>query len=251
MAHQRDNGGHHGPVVMAESQPLPCPRGEGAGAARQPPGSPAPSSHAARRSSGVRRIGRGRAQGVRRLGTTREEKPISRQKAVTSTATSMPSRAGAGWGWTQWPRRRKYGTGTGRPQPEPGDGHRAAARHQRGGKDQEPRGAGTHPSPRTPPARAASDASRMTSSISSPARSCSDKARAVRFAAAVDPGERAEGCEDREVQAAQQHQRQERNKHTYGAPEGRVVVLVAGSDAEHLSHHLHVGRAPSCWSGAF
>lgn len=64
------------------------------------------------------------------------------------------------------------------------------------------------------------------------------------FTAAVNSGKSSKRREDGQVQPAQQHQGEERNEDTHRASQGRMVVLVAGSNAEHVSEHLHVGRGP-------
>ncbi len=61
----------------------------------------------------------------------------------------------------------------------------------------------------------------------------------VGFAAAIDASERAKGRKNRQIQPAQEYQREERNEDAHGAPQRRVVVLIAGTDAEHLNEQLH------------
>ena len=79
------------------------------------------------------------------------------------------------------------------------------------------------------------------------------EAPGVRFVAAVDPGEGAEGSEDGQVEAVQEHQGDQRDKDTDGAADGHLVVLVAGRHGEHLGEHLQGWEAPfvrsDCYDG--
>ena len=67
---------------------------------------------------------------------------------------------------------------------------------------------------------------------------------AVQLAAAVDPGEGAEGRKNRQVQAAQQQQGDQRHEHAHGTPRGNMMVLVCRGKGEHLGQQLHGGIAP-------
>ena len=190
-------------------------------------------------SRGVRAAGLGFTHGVRWLRATREDRPSSRENATVSTATSMHCHSGGWLGidamaanakiWNSEPAGRRRHHATTREQP-----HAitvvATTRTQVVPAAESPARAST---------RAGEGGQEHHQQHQPTAPDLQGQPPGVRLVAAVDPGEGAEGSEDCQIQAVQQHQRDQRNKDSHGAAEGNLVVLVARRDGEHLGEQLH------------
>ncbi|MCY1233864.1 hypothetical protein D9M72_464230 [compost metagenome] len=241
-AHQRNNGSHHGPVVVAEAQPLAHNGGQCAGQTRshdvahgfEPGGAlfigrqPGGFGHGPRRPPAPDQAGGNADQQAEHGGEDGDkhalpERRLAGNRRDGSEGKDMEQRAR-------------------RPVPPQGDHQRTRSGHHGGGRHLRPGARGVR-QPQGLAGAGGQGCQQYDEQHERTGAHLDEEPLPVHLPAAVDSGEGAKGSKDCQVAAAYQDKDDQRNKDTNCAPDRDLMVLIAGGNREHLGEQLHGGHA--------